>query len=278
MLTKNSTGKEVFVMRNALSILMAIMLVIATSDLALADFTRIGTPIQLSATVTVTSAAGVITTLSASLRNVSDDATAANATWGDVTGGTDNWVSSNQYIDIQGFTTFANWGIQVLTNNKGATAIPQYTGSSNPVGLVNEVDTTQALPMCWRVTEGNFAFIPGSVDLDILEQTLGTGGVVLIREPADYIDDDDYFAPWFWMLDRLTPDVNPDVDGNQPFGDYQDYATLAGSSGIQIAPDTFTAIPSSDSHYFVYLGAKFTNAVGGATYSTNKIIVEMYSL
>lgn len=261
-------------MRKALSILMAIAWVISTSGISFA-FTQDGTPVEFTAGVTTGGTPSVVTALSATLRNISDDLVAASASWTGVVAG-DDWVAADQYIDIQGFETYSTWGIQIYTDNVNSTVA--YTGTGNPAGLVNVGNTAAAIPMCWRVVADKL-FTPPTVDLQILEKYIAADDIyVLLREAADYTDDTTYFAPWFWMLDKNTPDVDVTTDGNQPFGDYQVYAKIVGSEGIQIAPETWTPIPTSTSYFHVYLGAKFTNAAADANYTTDTLTVEMYHL
>lgn len=261
-------------MRKALSILIAIAWVISTTGVSFAQFESDGDA-AFEAGVTTGGTPSVVTGLSTTLRNISDDLEAASASWTDVDAG-DDWVAGDQYIDIQGFETYSTWGIQIYTDNVNSTTA--YTGTGNPAGLVNAGNTAAAIPMCWRVVADKL-FTAGSVDLQILERYIATDDIyVLLREAADYTDDISYFAPWFWMLDKNTPDVDVTTDGNQPFDDYQVYAKAVGSEGIQIAPETWTPIPTSTSYYHVYLGAKFTNAAADATYTTDTLTVEMYHL
>lgn len=257
-----------------LSILMAITMVISTSGLTFA-FTQDGSPVVFDATVTTTGIPGVIVGLDADLFDVVGDAPAGTTVSWTAAAGND-WVVANQYISVDGFETYSTWGIQIYTDNENG--IPEYTGAGNPAGLVNAGNSDVAIPMCWRVV-ADTKYADGSTDLTITEQYIPTDDIyVLLRIAGDYVADDDYFAPWFWMLDKETPDVDPATVGDQVFGDYQDYATAVGSSGVQIAPDTYVGIPSSGSDYNVYLGAKFTTAAAGATYTTDTLTVEMYHL
>jgi len=221
----------------------------------------------------------VVTPFTAQLRNVSNDATATTVTWSPAPNpGSDDWKSAAQYIDVEGFASFASWGIQIYTDNANAvSATYRYTGTDNPVGLVYAGDTTRTLPMCWRVS-ADANFTPGT-ELTITQKYIAADDIyVLLRVPGDYSSDTSYFAPWFWMLDKGTPDIDPITAGDQPFVDYTESATLAGSSGVQIAPTDYTPIPTPTSHYYVYLGAKFLNAVATANYGTDTITLEMYHL
>jgi len=255
---------------------MTITLVIFTSGLAFAQFVSDGDA-TFGAAVTTGGTPGVITPFSASLVNISGGG-ATSVTWTGVDAG-DDWVSANQYINVNGFETRSTWGIQIYTDNEnGPTPATTYTGAGDPAGLVNASNTDVAIPMCWRVVSDD-TFTAGSIDLDIIQQYIATDDIyVLLRDPLEYISDTNYFAPWFWMLDKETPDVSPTVADNQPFGDYQGYASLVGSSGVQIAPDTYVGIASSTSDYNVYLGAKFTTAAAGVVYNTGTLTVEMYHL
>ncbi len=89
----------------------------------------------------------------------------------------------------------------------------------------------------------------------------------------------EYFA-WFFMMDKATPDVDVVTPGDQAFGDSQVEATFIGSDGYHHAPgpENYATPGATDDIYYVHLGANFTLATPGMTYSTDTITVEMYSL
>ncbi len=256
------------------------------------------------------------------LKNLSDDEAAASIAWDTVEAGSTQWLHANQYIQARGFATYDTWGIQIYTHNTSDekdggefTAEPKYSGTGNPAGLVRADNTIYSLPMCWRTKVGFWKEDPehpgdreygypdktGSAaaiphELDICQgvsdsYTVLYDGVTphdlnpedpddttLIHAPGT---DDEYF-PWFFMLDKATPDVDLTTPKNQEFGNYQDEATFIGSRGYHHAPGDVAANYATPSDpgdfYFIYLGANFTLAVPGKEYTTNALIVESYHL
>ncbi|MBN1405222.1 MAG: hypothetical protein JW946_01745 [Candidatus Omnitrophica bacterium] len=272
---KNLIRREVKKMKKLIVSLIAVSMVLSIPCSAFA-FTQDGIQ-PYNATVTPATGTGqIVTVFSASLRRIDNDNVASSVTWSSVTAQATDWKSANQYIRVGGFETYATWGIQVYTDNVNST--PAYSGSGDPAGLVNNTDRSKTLPMCWRVSADK-KLASSSDDLKITQKYIATtDGYVLLRVAGDYVSDTAYFAPWFWMLDKSTPDVDSATAGNQPFGNYQLYATLVGNYGVSIAPSTYGAVPSKDSQYYVYMGAKFISAQGSIIYSTTKLTVEMYHL
>ncbi len=295
---KKLKGREVKNMKKLFAIVLAVALAMSMPVSAFAAFTSDGAS-ATTATVSPTTGSGaIITTFSAALKKISDNTAATSITWTGVQAQNTDWKSADQYIETQGFETNATWGIQVFTDNKGAlTALPTpapnplYTGvaGTDPAGLVKTTDTTKVIPMCWRVVADK-KLTSASEDgkaLGIVQKYIATiDSYVLLRVAADYVSDTNFFAPWGFMLDKSTPDVKAGVAGDQPFGDYQTYASIAGNFGITVAPGdpdvsgagTYLSIPTQTSKYNIYVGAKFLNATGGATYTTNRLIVQMYHL
>ncbi len=257
------TGKEVKKMKSLLSIAIAITMVISTSGLSFAAFQSLGTE-QFSASTSVGGTAGVTVPFSASLKNISGDTSAGAITWTGVSAGSTGWLASNQYIAVQGWTTYSDWGIQIYTNNAN------YTGTGNPAGLINTASTLYSLPMAWRAATSKLA--AGSAGLGIVEKTVG-GYQVLADGTIPAIQ----YYPWFFVIDKRT-DMDPDTAGVQQFGDYHDYATFIGSKGYQHAPTDYATPEAPETIYYVYLGANFTTAMPGATYATSSLTVEMYRL
>lgn len=282
---KNFYGKEVKEMNRILSVLMAIALVFSTSSSAFAAWGSIGSEPFTASASPAAGTPGVITGFSASLMNISGGS-AASVTWPGVTAQNTDWKAAEQYIEVKGFATDSTWGIQIYTDNMAATADPKYAGTGNPAGLVETSGKATALPMSWRVVADK-KFTTGSDDLKILQRYIAVDDIyVLLRLAGDYVADDDYFAPWGWILDKNT-DSDPDTPGIQGFGNYSVYATTVGNYGIAVAPGdptlstpvgTYLPIPTKDSTYHIYLGAKFISAEAEKTYTTNKLIVEMYHL
>lgn len=276
--------KEVKTMKRMLSILIAIALVFSTSGLSFAAFTS-DSAIAKTATVSVTGTPRVdpLYPLSVAVKNVGTNGAATDVGW-TVTGAAD-WVPANQYLEVGGFATHPQWGIQIYTDNSNVTASPRYTGTGSPAGLVNVANAQSTLPMCYRIAvyssirDGRFANIaPTNNELKMQEKYIATGpsagDTVILRVPGDYVNDSDFFAPWYWMMDKK--DLDPKTAGNQT--QYADYPTFVDSGSWKLTPVDFFAIPERGAKYCVYLGAKFTGAAAGVTYTTNKLTVEMYHL
>ena len=272
-------------MRKALSILMTIALVISTSGVSFA-FTSDDTA-TFEASVTPGGTPGVTVSFSATLRNLSGDGGAGTISWTGVTAGTTAWLAGNQYIEVKGFATYTDWGIQAYTDNDS------YTGTGEPAGLVRDDNSFYALPMCWRTKVGYYdpdtgvPTLPGSTSITTAEREINegtSGGYTVLYDGVSGHQPggaDEYF-PWFFMLDKNTTDVDLTTVGDQAYGDYQPEATFLGSAGYHHAPGAVVENYATPSHpsdsYYVYLGAKFTLATPGATYSTDSLTVEMYHL
>jgi hypothetical protein len=276
-------GKEVKKMKNLLAIVIAITMVISTSGLSFAAFDTIGEPIRKTAVVTTSGTEGVVHALSVQVKNVGTNTGATDITWTVDTAA--DWVPANQYLEIGGFATYPNWGIQIYTDNAHADANPKYTGTGNPAGLVNASTFTSTLPMSYRVTvnsnirDGRFAAIgPDNDELKMQEKYIATGlsaeDTVILRTLSDYVDDEDFYAPWYWMQDKK--DLDPKTPGNQT--QYSAYTTFVDSGSWKLTPTDLFSIPEKSAKYCVYLGAKFTGAAAQTTYKTNRLTVEMYHL
>lgn len=281
---KNLTGREVKEMKKLFTVLLVAALTMSMPASAFAAFTVDDSEV-FDASVLVSGTPQVTVPFAASLKNISNDNPASALAWSGITAGTTSWKAANQYAQVQGFATFSEWGIQIYTNNTN------YTGTSDPAGLIREDNTLFSLPMCWRTRAGVKA-IPH--ERDIYQGTSGAFQVLYDGVTPHDLDNDNpddttkihapgaaspYF-PWFFMLDKRTPDVDSATAGNQAFGNYQAGATFIGSAGYHHAPGTVNyATPiATDTIYYAYFGANFTLAVPGKTYSTSSLTVEMYHL
>ncbi len=262
-------GKGGETMKAILSIVIAATMVISTSGLSLAAFETLGSETYTASSGTVDGTASVTEPFVASLKNISGDSDATSVSWAAITAGTTSWLAAGQYIAVEGFATYSDWGIQIYTNNTS------YTGTGDSAGLINTANTLYSLPMSWRTRTGKLSV--GSAELEINQETVG-GYQVL----DDGITPDDQYYPWFFMLDKNTVDVDVTTAGDQAFGDYQQEATFIGSAGYHHAPGpvNYATPTATDTTYYVYLGANFTMAMPGATYATdaNSLTVEMYRL
>ena len=286
-LTKKSNVKEVKTMSRFLSIVIAITMVVSTSGLSFAAFDPQGSETFTATSGQLGSPADPVTVdFDASLKNLSDDTSASQINWSSVTAGTTGWLASNQYIAVKGWSVYSGgWGIQIYTNNTN------YTGTGEPAGLVNTSNPIYSLPMCWRTKVGYYDSDTGnpedtgseavsSEELQIRQgKSVLTGDTVLYDGVAGHEPGgaSEYF-PWSFMFDKTDPDVDADTSGDQTFGNYQDLATYIGSAGYQHAATDYATPSDPNDTYYIYLGAKFTLASGGATYTTDSLTVEMYHL
>ena len=262
-----SIGREVEKMRRILSLLIAVTMVISASSVSFAAFTVDDSETYSASSGVVGGGPAVTVPFSASLKNISGDTASASISWSSINAGSTGWKAANQYIAVEGFATYSDWGIQIYTDNDN------YTGTGEPAGLVNVSNTIYSLPMSWRTRTEKLS--AGADELDIVQEEAG-GFQVL----DDGITPDDGYYPWFFMLDKNTTDVDVTTAGDQAYGNYQAEATFIGSAGYHHAPGAGNyATPTGiDTVYYVYLGANFTLSMPGATYSTSTLTVEMYHL
>ena len=250
---------------------------------------------------------GVLVDFECSLKHLYDDPVgtaysadddAAAIAWTGVEGGTTRWLRANQYIEARGFATYETWGIQVYTDNTQA-AVNPYSGTGNPAGLVRSDNTIFSIPMCWRTKVGyndnGTPDEPGSLAISALELQILQGTIPDPLIPGDTMTvlydgvpghepgGAKPYYPWFFALDKQT-DSDPETDGVQTYftnGYYYD-ATFLGSSGYHHAPGNVTAnfaTPSdAEDVYYIYMGASFTLAMPGKTYTTSTLTVESFHL
>ncbi len=273
--------------------LICTALVLSMPAVSFAAFTSDSTQVK-TAQVTVSGTAGVPIALTVTLKNVSTGGGTPTAIgWTSVSAGALDWKAADQYLEVGGFATHATWGIQIYTDNKNAVASPRYDGTGDPAGLVlDDADhiSSITLPMAWRVlinsTIRPLTWPPVTLDTSFQEKYIATGAAagstVILRALSDYVSDTDFFAPWSWMLDKNTPDIDPVTTGNQAFGTNQDIANIVGSDGARVGSGdvalSYTSIPERAAKYCVLLGAKFTSASASATYKTSRLVAEMYHL
>ena len=265
---KKSKGADMKIIKRALPIVIAITMLISTNDLSFAGrFHPLGAKAISASSGVVGGTAAVTVPFSVSLKNISNNTAAVSVTWTGVTSGTTSWLSANQYIAVQGYATYSNWGIQIYTDNKN------YTGTGSPAGLINTVNTLYSLPMAWRTKTALLA--AGSVELQIVQKTVGEY-VVLADGTTPAID----YYPWFFMLDKNGDVVSGFLQSVQPFGNYQPEATFICSAGYHHAPGkvNYSTPTAIDATYYIYLGANYTMATPGVTYKTGSLTVMMYRL
>lgn len=186
--------------------------------------------------------------VSVALKNRIDNLTTSQMTWSGIVPGTTQWACADQYIEITTDYHYPGWGIQIYTDNTNATASPRYTGTGNPVGLVDASTTTQVLPMCWRVVDvsTNTLGIQQTADYHLYSPQLGTG-----------------YNCWLFMMDK----------GTSGYADGSDDVTVWDIRGIHSSESGFTGAMSPN---YVYIGANFATALTPRTYHTNKLTVEVF--
>lgn len=288
---KTLNGRRLRKMNKIIVSLICTALVLSMPAVSFAAFTSDSTQVK-TAQVTVGGTAGVPIALTVTLKNVSTGGGTPTAiSWTSVNAGALDWKAADQYLEVGGFATHATWGIQIYTDNANASASPRYDGTGNPAGLVlDDADhiSSITLPMAWRVlihsTIRPLTWPPATLETSFQEKYIDAiNSIVILRQASDYVSPTEYFAPWSWMLDKNTPDVNPgNGDTTEPFGTNQDVANIVGSDGARVGsgdvPLSYTSIPERAAKYCVLLGAKFTSASASATYKTSRLVVEMYHL
>lgn len=201
-------------------------------------------------------------TVSATLRNYSNNVATTSITWSNVLLGATKWKAADQYLELKLDYFTPGWGIQIYTDNKAPGAAPyRYTGVSTATaaGLVaySPADpsvSSTTLPMCWRITDVSTTTVnivrganPSFPDR-LSEATLGSG-----------------YPCFLWMMDKATGG----------FANGLDYITAWDSRGIQHAEATWGA--GAFSSNYIYLGADFSAAVTPREYRTRALILELFN-
>ncbi len=190
-------------------------------------------------------------TFSIDIKNVSDNVSASQVGWSGVVAGQASWKVADQYIEVSLDCNYADWGIQIYTDNKGTGANPLYTGTSDDFGgLVGVTDTTSYIPLAFSVK----------------------GAVEAVTAPDPWPGDEPYANHfWKWMSDHSR--TNP-VWVDDDFG-----VRIWDDEGIYWHDSpTETDNPSGgDSPSIVYLSAGFHDS-SLQEYRTSKLVLELYSL
>jgi hypothetical protein len=161
-------------------------------------------------------------------------------------------------------------GIQLYTDNTNALANPRFTrpaatvdSSPNAVasGLVNAANPTKRLSLAWRVLPTTFTVLP-----------------VLPSDPSSATE----FA-WFFVGDSSNSIVNIDWNQNGVTTDPGESKFVNGSFyncpilGTGIQSYQTQSFPDPGGVSYIYLEADFSLAAAGATYRTNRIILEAFT-
>jgi hypothetical protein len=211
---------------------------------------------------------GGSTSMTVALLNVSNNAAASTLGWTANAGG--NWTIANQYLQITSHMSQSNGAfIQTYTDNTSATANPKYTGTVNatspsPAGLINAGNTAATpLPTAWSISTGT----PVAVDDPNCNGTAGQPAACLTGTHTGYA--------WFYHNDKAQVANNSGVTG--PFvngASYVEVETAGVPANIQFAQGSFGPGATSGVNN-MYFEANFASAVGGTTYGSNTITVEL---
>lgn len=190
-------------------------------------------------------------TFSIDVKNVSDNLSVPSQEigWSGVVAGSDTWKVANQYIEISLDCNYADWGLQMYTDNKGSGADPLYTGTEdNPGGLVGVSSTTMHIPLAFSVK--------------------GSTETVAAPDPWPGVDPyDNHF--WKWMADHSKSDWVDDDFGVRVWDDEGIY--------WHDSPTEPSNPSGGDSPSIVYLSVGFHDSIP-QQYKTNKLTLELYSL
>jgi hypothetical protein len=236
---------------------LTVAVVAGLSSMAFAAFTRVGTLSTYTASATTS---GGTVSMSVSL------SAGTSLTWSSVTPGQTHWKVADNYISIHSTITNATGGIQVYTDNVSIGF--SGTGTANPAGLVDATNTTQTLPMCWRIVDVS------TTSLTIMQgaNAHNAQGVLTWYPDRLYSNEIGVEYPCFlWMKDLNTKTIAGTTTTAFVPGD--DYCTMKNAYGIQHAEATWGKTPSPDC---IYLGADFSNALGSRTYNA-KVCIEAFT-
>ena len=187
------------------------------------------------------------------IRNISNNEPAQDGliTWSDITAGQSGWKVAGQYIEISHDDLPEFWGMQIYTNNKDELANPKYTGTADPAGLVDTVNTLFSVPMAWRIADS--VINPNTDANKPVQRPDGTGF-------TNYM--------WHFLKDKNTPDnLGAFVNGHE-------YITLWNQAGIAWGEGDRGGSPAKA---YIYLAANFTMASVGAEYKTSALTIEAYN-
>jgi hypothetical protein len=219
-----------------------------------------------------------------SIVSVALQGNAAQLSWTGATVGS-GWLVANQYIQLVTNITETGGGVQIYTDNENSTpAFSPTAVSSNtpsPAGLVNNSNTTQSLPTAW--TASTFTL----TSVTPVDPTANSGSsynwflhedksqVANVLNAAQFTDGDPYITVYAAPNTTLTSGTTLDKNGNPVAG----AATTVYGGGVHYAqaPTSFGNFNTNATTY-IYTEANFASALAQTTYSTNKLILEAYTL
>jgi len=243
------------VIRQFTSVLTALGLIITVSTASHAFTKQTSTPITATASVTGGSAA-----MSVALLN-NGGGSAPAITWTAAAG--NSWTVANQFVQIASTLTVVGSGIQTYTDNVRSN--PAYTGTissntSSPAGLVNTGNTAATpVPTAWQIRAQGVT--PEVVD-DPNNTGIGRTGWA-----------------WFYHQDKSQVANNQGVTGPWVDGTADPYHVMEQSGqppSIHFSQSQFGNSTSNVNN--VYLEANFQNALGGSSYKTTTLTVELFTL
>jgi len=190
--------------------------------------------------------------MSVEIRNRDNDNLATSLTWNVVAGS--SWTLANQYILLHSTLTVSGGGIRIYTDNAANDANPRFGGdfgNNNGAGLINTTTNTLVLPLAWLIRDNREDPTPGDPDP---------------RNP-------NFNAAWFYFKDKSQTNFWTTTQTE----DAKDYSTVAKAGyGIHYAqgPGNYGSSTSPD---YIYIESNFANAVGGITYRTTTLRIELFS-
>lgn len=238
-----------------------------------AAFTSRGTAL-LTASAT-TGGTPTIAITSAVIKNRSNNAITTALGWSSTAAG---WQVSDQYIELATNINTVNGGVQIYTDNLNAT--PAYTGvvssvTQTPAGLVNNVDTTAKLATAWRASTGTLSVV-SAVDPNANSGEsflwffhLDKSQVANVLNGSTFVNGDPFATVYAAPGTTLTSGPTLVAAG-------QAFAVPAGVHFAQ-GPLQFGGFSTTATTY-LYTQADFTGALAATTYSTNRLVLEAFSL
>jgi hypothetical protein len=183
--------------------------------------------------------------MSIEIRDRSDDVLVSSLTWNVAAGS--GWRLADQYILLHSTLTLSG-GIRIYTDNAANDANPKFGGSfgtGNGAGLIDTTTNTIVLPLAWLIKD------------DKGDPTTG--------DPWSN-------TSWFYFKDQSQSNF---WEKGTPAD--KDYSTVAKAGyGIHYGQDPGEYSPAPSPNY-VYIQANFTNAIGGRTYRTTTLRIELFS-
>jgi len=216
------------------------LLLLAGASISFAAYTADKSEVHIaSAVVTGTP----IATLTALVKNISDNAETDQLNWTNIQVGVSTWSVSQQYVQLQYDANQAGWGIQIRTGNQEDGADPTATGTTDDdiTGLIGVTDTSKNAALGWEVYDS-------TSDYDSTIWGIPAAG-----------------NDWFYVSDssQTTYDVSDPAN--------LDYMTIVNSSGLKHD----VGREAGSSPIYVYMEANFTTAEM-QTYRTNKLYFILY--